>query len=117
MANLDIFERDGLLEHVQRIAPHFEAALSSLSDIPVISDIRVKGLMAGIECELDPENPDEDRDMAFAAQVDAICQRHGLLLRPVYNACVMSPPLTITEGQIDEMARILRLGFEEALSA
>ena len=55
--------------------------------------------------------------MAFAAQVDAICQRHGLLLRPVYNACVMSPPLTITEGQIDEMARILRLGFEEALSA
>ncbi|MBY6153353.1 aminotransferase [Vannielia litorea] len=117
MANLDIFERDGLLEHVQRIAPHFEAALMSLSDIPVISDIRVKGLMAGIECELDPANPDEDRDMAFAAQVDAICQRHGLLLRPVYNACVMSPPLTISESQIDEMVRILRIGFEEALAA
>ncbi|SIN84449.1 aminotransferase [Vannielia litorea] len=117
MANLDIFERDGLLEHVRRIAPYFERALRSLSDIPVISDIRVMGLMAGIECELDPANPDEDRDMAFAARVDAACQRHGLLLRPVYNACVMSPPLIITETQIDDMVRILRRGFEEALAA
>ena len=116
MANLDVFENDGLLEHVRRIAPYFERALRSLSDIPAISDIRVKGLMAGLECELDAANPDEDRDMAFAAKVDAICQRNGLLLRPVYNACVMSPPLIITEAQIDEMVRILRLGFEEALA-
>jgi len=116
MANLDIFERDGLLDHVQRIAPYFETALRSLSDIPAITDIRVKGLMAGLECELDPTHPDEDRNTAFAARVDEICQRHGLLLRPVYNACVMSPPLTISERQIDEMVAILRRGFEEALA-
>ena len=32
----------------------------------------------------------------------------GLLVRPLINMCVMSPPLTINTAQIDEMADILR---------
>lgn len=114
MANLDIFERDDLLAHVRAIAPHFAAAMHSLADLPVVTDVRVKGLMAGIECELDRSRPDEDRDMEFAARVDEICQQNGLLLRPIYNACVISPPLTISPGQIDRMTAILRAAIEAA---
>ncbi len=114
LANLDIFERDGLLEHVREIAPHFEAGIRSLSDLPAVSDIRVKGLMAGVECELDPDNPDEMRDVEFAYKIDAICQEEGLLVRPVYNYCVMSPPLTITREQIDLLVEKLREGIDRA---
>jgi adenosylmethionine-8-amino-7-oxononanoate aminotransferase len=35
----------------------------------------------------------------------------GLILRPLINMCVMSPPLTITREQIDEMVAILRKGI------
>mgnify|MGYP001583341872 CR=1 FL=1 len=114
LANLDIFERDGLLEHVDTVAPHLETRLRALSDLPVVSDVRVMGLMAGVECCLDPENPDEERDMAFLLEVDQICQDNGLLLRPVYSTAVMSPPLTISKTQIDDMIGILRHGLELA---
>lgn len=116
LANLDIFERDGLLGHVQKTAPYFEMRLRELTDIPVVSEVRVKGLMAGVECCLDPDHPDEERDTAFLLDVDQICQKNGLLLRPVYSAAVMSPPLTITEAQIDDLIGILRIGLETALA-
>jgi len=116
LANLDIFERDGLLDHVQKLAPYFDRRLRELADIPIVTDIRVKGLMAGVECCLDPGSPDEDRDTAFLLDVDQICQENGLLLRPVYATAVMSPPLTITESQIDDLTEILRYGLETALT-
>lgn len=116
LANLDIFERDGLLGHAQKTATYFERRLRELADIPVVSEVRVKGLMAGVECCLDPDHPDEERDTAFLLDVDQICQENGLLLRPVYATAVMSPPLTITETQIDDLTGILRQGLESALT-
>ena len=114
MANLEIFEKENLLEHVREITPYFEQKIRSLEDIPIVTDVRVKGLMAGVECELDQDNPDEVRDAEFLYTVDDICQAHGLLVRPVYNSCVMSPPLTITKPQIDDMVASLRIGLEQA---
>ena len=113
-ANLDIFENDKLLEHVREIAPYFAQAMESLSDLPEVTDVRVKGLMAGVECELDASTPDEDRDYEFTLKVDTICQGLGLLVRPIYNSCVMSPPLTITKLQIDKITSILRAGIVQA---
>ena len=81
-----------------------------------MTDIRVKGLMAGIECELDAAHPDEDRDCGFALKVDTHCHDLGLLVRPTYNACVMSPALTITKAQIDELGAKLREGIKRAMA-
>ncbi|MCH8177032.1 MAG: aspartate aminotransferase family protein, partial [Proteobacteria bacterium] len=44
------------------------------------------------------------------------CQSLGLIVRPIINMCVMSPPLTITREQIDEMVGILRQGVEMAMA-
>jgi adenosylmethionine-8-amino-7-oxononanoate aminotransferase len=114
MANLDIFENDRLLEHVRDIAPYFAEAMNTLNDLREVTDVRVIGLMAGVECELNAHNPDEDRDCAFAMKVDKACQELGLLVRPIYNSCVMSPPLTITKVEIDNMVSILRAGIMRA---
>lgn len=116
LANLDIFEREHLLEHVREVAPHFERALAALRKHTVVRDVRVAGLMAGIECVLDPENPDEERDCAFTAAVDTHAQAMGLLLRPVYRSCVISPPLTISKDQIDTLAGILDAAIAQAMA-
>ncbi|MCY4274613.1 MAG: aspartate aminotransferase family protein, partial [Gammaproteobacteria bacterium] len=47
---------------------------------------------------------------------DRNCQSLGLLVRPIYNMCVMSPPLIINHEQIDEMVHKLRLGIELTIS-
>lgn len=117
LANIDIFEREELLAHVRDITPHFAERLNRLAELPVVSEVRAIGLMAGVECDLDPENPDEIRDMDFAAEVDKHCMKNGLLVRPIYNMCVMSPPLTITREQIDFLADTLEAGLRAAMAA
>jgi adenosylmethionine-8-amino-7-oxononanoate aminotransferase len=37
-----------------------------------------------------------------------------MIVRPIGNICVMSPPLIITKGQIDDMVEILREGITRA---
>ena len=46
-------------------------------------------------------------DLEVGKRIDRHCQELGLLVRPLINMCVMSPPLTITKAQIDDMADIL----------
>ena len=52
-------------------------------------------------------------DVAFGDQVDAICERMGLIVRPLLNMCVFSPPLIIQRAQIDEMFDILDAALDE----
>jgi adenosylmethionine-8-amino-7-oxononanoate aminotransferase len=37
-----------------------------------------------------------------------------LIVRPIANLCVISPPLVVTEAQIDEISAILREAIERA---
>jgi adenosylmethionine-8-amino-7-oxononanoate aminotransferase len=99
---------------VQKTAPCFENRQRELVDIPVVSEIRVIGMMAGAECSVDPDHPNQDWDLTFLLDVDQICQQNGLLLHPVYATAVVSLPLTITKTQIDDLTGILPQGLETA---
>ena len=114
LANMQIIEREGLLEHVRTVTPQFQARLQGLADLPLVIDARGMGLMGCIECSYDTErNSSLDRDYALGGKIDAECQTRGLTLRPLINMCVMSPPLVITPDQIDQMFDIL----EQAIRA
>jgi len=113
LATLDILERERIPEHVREIAPYFQERWQELRDIPLVGDVRGVGLMACVECEIDPEGEDTLKaDYEVGNRIDHHCQELGLILRPFINQCIVSPPCTITRDQIDEMARILRAGIE-----
>ena len=67
--------------------------------------------MACVECELKQGSGDLALDYEIGNLIDKNCQALGLIVRPNINMCVMSPPLTITRQQIDEMVSILRQGI------
>jgi adenosylmethionine-8-amino-7-oxononanoate aminotransferase len=54
-------------------------------------------------------------DYEIGNRIDAHCQVLGLLVRPLINMCVMSPPIVISHGQIDQMIGILRQGIERTV--
>jgi len=115
LKNLDLLE-SGILAHARRIAPYFKARLMTLEELPLVGQVRVAGLMAGIECVADRESNDPlQLDKEVGKRIDQHCQQLGLLVRPVINMCVMSPPLIITEPQIDEMVAILREGISRTM--
>lgn len=115
LKNLEIMKREKLFEHVQEVGPYMQQQLQTLRNIPIVSDVRGVGLMACVECELNQGDDDIELDYEIGNRIDEHCQRLGLLVRPIINMCVMSPPLTITREQIDEMVGILRQGLELAM--
>jgi adenosylmethionine-8-amino-7-oxononanoate aminotransferase len=108
LKNLDLLE-EGLLDYTQSISGHFQSRLKALEDLPLVGEVRGRGLMAGIECVADHvSNNPLTLDLEVGKRIDKHCQELGLLVRPLINMCVMSPPLTISIAQIDDMADILR---------
>jgi adenosylmethionine-8-amino-7-oxononanoate aminotransferase len=72
--------------------------------------------MAGIECVADRKsNNPLELDLEVGKRIDRHCQELGLLVRPLINMCVMSPPLVITADQIDDMVGILRDGISKTM--
>ncbi|WP_424946147.1 aminotransferase [Candidatus Spongiihabitans sp.] len=116
LKNIEIMERENIMQHVRKVAPYFQAQLATLNELPVVTDVRGIGLMACVQCDL---NKDGDNtlamDYAIGDRIDRHCQQLGLLVRPIINMCVMSPPLIINETQIDELVEKLKRGIELAV--
>jgi len=121
MANLDIFEREGLNEHVLQNEGAFRSTLEKLNDLPIVGDVRGDGFFYGIELVKDKatkETFDEDeserllRGFLSKALFDA-----GLYCRaddrgdPVVQ---LAPPLIVGQPEFDEIEQILRSVLTEA---
>jgi adenosylmethionine-8-amino-7-oxononanoate aminotransferase len=116
LKNIEIIEREDLLENARVVGRHFQARLRELNDIPIVAEVRGMGLMACVECDLSKGSEDPPAGNGdIGSRIDAHCQDLGLLVRSMGNMCVMSPPLTITRQQVDDMAAILRRGIERAM--
>ena len=62
MANLDIFEREGLNQHVKDNAPKFRDTLERLLDLPIVGDVRGAGYFYGIELVKDKDTRETFND-------------------------------------------------------
>lgn len=116
LKNIEIIEREGILEHVRDIAPHFLERLHDLSRHEIVGDTRGVGLIGCVEGAAAPGLPEDKRlaiDAEFGARVDRKCEKRGLIVRPNINMCVFSPPLIITRDQIDKMFDILDRSIAE----
>jgi adenosylmethionine-8-amino-7-oxononanoate aminotransferase len=115
LANLDVMEKDGLLDHVQANEAAFRSTLERLRDLPIVGDVRGAGYFYGIEMVKDKttkETFDEGeserllRGFMSKALFDA-----GLYCRaddrgdPVVQ---LAPPLICDQQHVDEIEQILR---------
>ncbi len=117
LKSMEIIEHDGILEHVRRVTPIFQGRLEELRNIDIVADVRGMGLMGCVQCsEKGKARGDLGRDYEIGALIDQECQKRGLILRPIINMCVFSPPLIITEAEIHQMFDILKEGIEAATS-
>lgn len=113
LMNIEIIEREKILEHVRRVTPIFQDQLQQLRKFDIVDDVRGMGLMGCVQCSLGGDKQSElERDYDIGLQIDIECQKRGLLVRPVINMCVLSPPLIISESEIDTTFSILREGLE-----
>lgn len=112
LANIEIMEKEGLLQHVLDISPYFLGRLKELEELPLVGEVRGQGLMACVDAVADKRNRSPlSLDKKVGERIDRHTEAMGLIVRPMYNMCVMSPPLVIERAQIDTMVEILREGI------
>ena len=121
LANLDIIEKEGILEHVQKHEPILRAALDSLSDLPIVGDVRGAGFFYGIELVKDKDTrqtfDDDESERLLRGFLSGALYDAGLICRaddrgdPVVQ---LAPPLISGEQEFDEITTILREVLTEA---
>ena len=115
LKNLEIIKRENLCENASEVGAYLQQRIKSLYDIPIVRDVRGLGLMCCVECELTKGADDLEMDYEIGERIDQHCQAMGLVVRPLANMCVISPPLIITKAQVDELVDILYKGVELAM--
>jgi adenosylmethionine-8-amino-7-oxononanoate aminotransferase len=121
MANLDVFERENLLEHVRENEPRFRGMLDGLRDIPIVGDVRGAGYFQAIELVKDQETKesfdDAESESLLRGFLSGELFRRGLICRaddrgdPVVQ---LSPPLIAGPEEFAEIEGVLRPVLEEA---
>ena len=115
LKNIEIIKRDKILDHVKNIAPYFHQKLRTLYSLPIVGDVRGMGLMAGIECVIDKDSKNPlILDLAIASRIDEESLKLGLIIRPIYHICVLSPALIIQKEQIDDLVDKLHQAISNA---
>ena len=100
IANIDIIERDGLIQNSQRMGERLLSGLQSLVDeFPNIDNARGVGLLAGIDVVRHKETREVDNDTA--ARISDAAMDLGLRARPLGCTIAFSPPLCITADEVD----------------
>lgn len=102
LAALDTYVGEGLFERAAALEPLWAEAIGSLKGAPNVIDIRTLGLVAGIELEPIAGEPAK---RAFSALLKAF--ENGLMIRTTGDTIALSPPLIVSESQIDEIVGIV----------
>jgi adenosylmethionine-8-amino-7-oxononanoate aminotransferase len=121
MANLDVFEREEVLENVRTNEPVLRGMLEGLRDIPIVGDVRGAGYFHAIELVKHPKTKesftDAESETLLRGYLSGELFRRGLICRaddrgdPVVQ---LSPPLIAGPEHFEEIEAVLRPVLEEA---
>lgn len=114
LKNIEIMERENLPERVRNdIGPYFMEQLETLRDMPTVGDIRGMYLMACVVNVANKETREElPEEVNIGKRISNAAEELGLLVRPVGNLNVLSPPLTITRDEVDALVSMLRQAMD-----
>jgi len=109
LANIALMEQEDLPNRVKHTGKSFENTMKGLLDLDIVGDVRGSHFMIGIEFVSDKATKQIfGDDIMIGKRVAREAQARGLVVRPLGHMAVLSPPLILTETQIDQIGTILR---------
>jgi len=123
LENLRIMEEEQIVDTVRdTTAPYLTEKWAALADHPLVGEARNVGMMGALEL-----TPDKSARAPFAAEAGTVgvicrefCFANGLVMRHVGDKMIISPPLVISNSEIDELVdkawKCLDLTLAEAKS-
>ena len=113
LKNIEIMEREKIFENVNTVGPYFEEQLRTLLDLPNVGDVRGKKFMMCVVNVLDKETREFfAEEINISKRISNHCEDLGLIVRPIMDLNVLSPPLTMTRDDVDFVVSTLRKAIE-----
>jgi len=111
LANLDIIEREQLVQRVRELEPALAAALAPLAGHELVGQVRTgAGLLGAVELS----QAARDADPGLGARVVAAARRRGVITRLLRGVALqISPPFVISAAELHQITEV----FTEALDA
>lgn len=119
LATLKLLVERDVPGHVSRVSGPFQSRLRGLTQRHAcVGDVRGHGLMLGIEMVADPlTRAPLPRSSDLPARVARAAYRRGLMVRVSGANLILSPPLVISEAELEFLCETLEAAFHEAVAA
>lgn len=116
LTNLDIIERENLCQQAAQTGTYLHQQLNEqLLPLPHVGEIRGAGMVAAVQLVEDKATKtDFAADKKIAIAIAEKAWTLGLTLRPLpaVNSIALSPPLTMSQQEVDDMVGILKQAAE-----
>jgi adenosylmethionine-8-amino-7-oxononanoate aminotransferase len=123
VATLRYLRERRLIERCAAMGRVLHRRLATLRDLPLVGDVRGRGLLAGIELVADAGSREPlPRSARFAESLTEAALEEGLVVWPNVgqvdgrngDLVMLAPPFIVTEDQIDEMLELLTRALRRA---
>ncbi len=112
LKNIELMERRDICGHIRRLGPYLDQRLHELQGLPLVGEVRGSHFMMCIEYVANKKTREVFTDgVNIGKRISDHCERHGLIVRPLGHLNIMSPPLIMTEAQVDELITGLAAGI------
>ncbi len=116
LANLKILKDENVVQRVKEdVGPYLQERWRALGEHPLVGEARMLGLFGCLE--LVPNKPSRSDRFENAGNVGLLCRdisfNNGLIMRSVRDGMIISPPLTITHDEIDQLVALARKTLDD----
>jgi adenosylmethionine-8-amino-7-oxononanoate aminotransferase len=102
LRHLELLESGEVLANVRARSEQLRALLDDrIAPLPGVHEVRLRGLMGGVELAPPSEG------LRWGRRVCAAAVERGVLVRPLGDVVVLMPPLTITSEEIHRIVHVL----------
>jgi len=113
LANIALMEKENTIAYVKdEIGPYFAEKLLSFKNHPAVGEARCCNLMGALEL-LDHGKKITDPYFGLGPKAAALIRKNSVIVRGLANLIAISPPLTITKAEVDELFVAVKAGLDE----
>ena len=116
LKNIEIMESEQMFDNVKAVGPYFREQLETLLDLPIVGEVRGLQFMQCVEFVKDKETREQfPEELDIGKRIANNADPKGLIVRPLVNLNVMSPPLIMTREDVDFVVTTLREAILETI--
>ena len=116
LKTLEIYERDGVMEHAAHLGKQFQDRIHAFADHPLVGETRGVGMIGACEMVADKDTKTPfDPASKVGIQCMERCKENGIIVRAIGDSIAFCPPLVGGEEMVDEIFDRFKKSLDETL--